>query len=326
MGTQDIQASDFPTKFTAIVEHWSLPVMMLDRHFNFTYANTAYLKSTVKQWEEISGRHVFEVFPDTSDHVEDVYAQFAKTLRGERTVLNTQPYALTHEDGREELRYWQATQEPVWGDDGTVTHLIQYAEDVTMRVRAEQDREVIVREMNHRVKNVMSVIQSVARLSSRGQTSVKEFAANFIDRINAMSRNHDRLFLNDFSGSDLHDILSEELHAMTDLSSQSFDLNGPPVTLSAELAKDASIVIHELATNAAKYGCFSEDTGHLDVSWKQDAEAVTLLWHETGVGPITLSDREGFGTKLIRMLRNIDCNRTAHNDGITIELILRQTR
>lgn len=308
-------------KFSDIASRWSLPLMMLDRDLKFVYANTAYLTSTKSQWADLNGRYVFDAFPDTKDRVAAVHAAFMQCLDGAHTRLDAQPFMLTRDDGTEEQHYWQAVQEPVFGTDGTVTHLVQYAEDVTQRVAAEQARDLITQELNHRVKNVLSVIQSLARLTSRGQTSVAGYAGDFAARIDAMSRNHARLYDNQFTGSHLRSILQDELRAMAAGGDDAaFTLTGNPLQLDANLSRDVSMVVHELATNAAKYGCFSKADGRLSVTWTSDGPVTTLNWVERGVGPVTAPTTTGFGTKLLQSMSTIECNKHYTEDGITVTL------
>lgn len=304
------------------VINWQLPVMILDRGFNFVFANHAYLFATQQTWEAIAGRHVFDVFPDTPERVQHVHSIFAECFEGTTSRLNAQPFNLKHKDGHEGLRYWQATQEPLRDAAGDVRYLVQYTEDVTERVQAQIDKDLIAQELNHRVKNVLSVIQSIARLSSRGQTSVDEFAQEFIERVGAMSRVHSRLYENEFTGTTLRHILIDELETMSAKDTEVFSLVGPEVTLSSSLSKDLSMVVHELATNAAKYGCFSKEEGKLVVTWTHSDNATRIIWRETGCGKIETLSENGFGSTLIRAVKNIDCVRTVITDGLEVSITL----
>ncbi len=308
--------------FIATVETWRLPIMILDRELNFVFANEAYLLSTEQSWENMAGRHVFDVFPDTPERVQHVHSFFEKCLSGTVTTLDAQPFNLKHKDGHEGLRYWQATQEPLRNQDGEVLYLVQYTEDVTERVQAQIERDLVAQELNHRVKNVLSVIQSIARLSSRGQTSVEDFSQEFIQRVGAMSRVHSRLYENEFTGTTLRHILIDELETMSAKDSEVFSLVGPEVALSANLSKDLSMVVHELATNAAKYGCFSKEEGKLVVTWTHSEKTTRIIWRETGSGKIENLSEDGFGSTLIRAVKNIDCDRTIIADGLEVSITL----
>jgi len=308
--------------FVATVKNWTLPIMILDRELNFVFANDAYLTSTERSWKNIAGKHVFDVFPDTPERVHHVHSFFADCLNGAVTTLDAQPFNLKHKDGHEELRYWRATQEPLRGKNGDVLYMVQYTEDVTERVEAQIQKDLIAQELNHRVKNVLSVIQSIARLSSRGQTSVDEFAQEFIQRVGAMSRVHGRLYENEFTGTTLRHILIDELETMSAKDAEVFSLVGPEVMLSANLSKDLSMVIHELATNAAKYGCFSTEAGKLVVTWTHNEKTTRLIWRETGGGKIEKLSEDGFGSTLIRAVKNIDCDRTIIDGGLEVSITL----
>lgn len=309
-------------RFIDAVESWTLPVMVLNTELEFSFANQAYLESTRKSWAELEGRHVFDVFPEHPDRVQQVHHQFQGAVNGSVTQLDAQPFHIVGPDGQEYLHYWQATQEPIKDASGHVTHIVQYVEDVTSRVQAETERDLIAQELNHRVKNVLSVIQSIARLSSRGQTSVEDFTNEFVLRVASMSRAHERLYQNDFSGMLLTDLLNDELGTMSVRNEDNYSLRGPRLELLAETAKDLSMVVHELSTNAAKYGCFSVETGKLDIVWTTTDTQTEIIWKETGVGEVGPMKASGFGSKLLRVVRDIDCVRRPHSDGIEVRITL----
>jgi len=263
--------------FAQVVKDWDLPVMVLDREMVFVYANEAYLKAVNATRDTLIGRHVFEAFPDTPERVEAVFEKFKACLGGERTQLDAQPFALKEKDGTVTEHFWQATQEPLRDAAGNVTHMIQYPEDVTARILLEQERALVAQEYNHRVKNVLGVVQAIARLTARGETSVKAFTDSFVSRIGSMGRVHGRLYNNDFAGASLYDILSDELDMMALRDRKNLTVSGPDMDLKADMAKNLSMVIHELATNAAKHGCFSKPDGHLSVTSSLKGDSLTVL-------------------------------------------------
>lgn len=306
------------------LQGWQLPLMILDQDMQFAYANDAYLKLVHKTWAELCGKQVFDVFADEPHRVEYVFNQFRAALDGGVTRLNAQPYAIERADGTEDLRYWQATQEPIRNAAGEITHMVQYTDDVTQRVQAEAARDLISQELSHRVKNVLGVVQSLIRLSSRGRTSVDAYSRDLLGRIESMSRVHGRLYENDYDGASLRDIFNDELAMMTGAGGERpFTVSGPDVVFPASASKDLSMVIHELATNAAKYGCFSKPGGHLSVTWEREGDVTHINWTETGMGVIAPIEETGFGSRLIGMVKNIDCVRTPGPDGLQIALTVR---
>lgn len=308
--------------FGAIVSRWTLPVMMLDDNFEFVYANQSYLDAVERSWEDLKGKHVFEAFPDEPENVAYVHNKFKRTFEGETTRLSAQPFALITADGIEETRNWQAVQEPIFNAAGDVTHLVQYAEDVTQRVRAEEETKLMAQEMSHRIKNMLAVIQSITRMSSKGHKSLETFLSDFTARLGAIGRSHARLISDGFDRTDIETILSQELEAMSVNDRKTYSFNGIPMQLSEANAKDLSMVIHELATNAAKYGCFSKDDGHLDVSWQRTGETIVLKWRETGMGEMPDIIETGFGSRLISMMQTVKMERIPESDGLSATLTI----
>lgn len=162
---------------------------------------------------------------------------------------------------------------------------------------AEERRRLQFNEMHHRIKNVLTIVHSIAVQTGRSAETVEAFNATFEARLRALSKSHD-LLLNDATDTaDLRAILEAELRPYAD-AGRSLNLNGGAVRLDARAAVGLAIVVHELATNAAKYGAYSAG-GALDVSWTHDAGSVVLRWRESGGPPVTEPKRRGFGSSLV---------------------------
>ena len=198
-----------PSEWTRLLDQSSLPVMILNRDFNFVYANDAYLETVERNREQIIGEYVFDIFPETPDRVESVLDPWRRTLDGETTTLESLPFSVTWQDGSTEERVWQATQDPVRDEDGQIIGLIQRTQDITERYELEQRNKAIGYELSHRVKNIMAVVSSVARITGRNASDVNEFVQSFTARINAMSRTNDLLAKGDWAGLDVETIFKD---------------------------------------------------------------------------------------------------------------------
>lgn len=305
--------------FAEVVFDWALPVMMLDRELRFVFANPAYLATVERDWAEIEGRHVLDAFPETQDREEITAARFRRTLAGHMTSVEAAPYNVRAADGETEVRYWEAVNSPVRDADGRVAYLVQHSRDVTARIEDQRDRSMIAKEITHRTKNVLAVVQSIARMTGRGDQSKADFIEDFNARLATMSRAHTRLYDNEFHGIDLAELMKDEISCMA--LSRDWELSGTPVRISGKSARDLAMILHELATNAAKHGCFAKENGRLMVSWDEDGDGrLIVVWQESGVGPVELPDETGFGTKLLRMIPTIECHRTGTDDGIRVTL------
>jgi len=170
--------------------------------------------------------------------------------------------------------------------------------EVTARRAATERQALLAREVDHRAKNALAVVQSVVRLTKAA--SVKEYARAVEGRVAALARAHTLLSSDRWQGTDLRAIVEEELAAHRD--GAQVVILGQSLRLRPEAVQPLSMVLHELATNAVKYGALSQAGGRLDVSWRQDGavEPVRLRWRERGGPPIAASpERRGFGTLLI---------------------------
>jgi two-component system CheB/CheR fusion protein len=175
--------------------------------------------------------------------------------------------------------------------------------DVSDMVHAEERQRLLVAELNHRVKNILAVIASMAAQMARRCTSVPEFAEGFIGRIHGLAKTHDILSAKEWSDVDLGELLQAELDAFVLESSRS-TLRGPAVGLRPRVATTLGIVIHELATNAVKYGAFANRGGELSIEWsfedQEHGRALVLRWTEAGGPPVQPPERTGLGSELIK--------------------------
>ncbi|MGX7707400.1 sensor histidine kinase [Methylobacterium sp. Gmos1] len=172
------------------------------------------------------------------------------------------------------------------------------------RRAADARQELLIHELNHRVKNTLATVQSMARQTARSAASLADFTGSFEARLLAMSQTHNVLTANHWEGAGLRGILSAELEPYAGGRADRIRLEGPPVSLTPAVALPLGMAIHELATNAAKYGALSVGTGQVAVEWRLDpqagAETLSLSWRESGGPPVAPPTRTGFGTRLIR--------------------------
>lgn len=163
--------------------------------------------------------------------------------------------------------------------------------------RAEETERLLIREVDHRAKNVLAVVQSLAQLTPF--ENKEQYVQALSGRIGSLARAHSLLSTTRWTGVDLHDLLRLELDPYGGESEQAA-IAGPPVLIDAQAAQSLALVIHELATNASKYGALARPEGRLDISWAWGPDgALTLVWRETAGAPIAPPARRGFGSTLI---------------------------
>jgi PAS domain S-box-containing protein len=251
---------------------------------------------------EVLGKTVSEALPEvTSQGFVDLLDRVFET--GQAISRTAERVLLQRSDKDVEERYLDFVYQPIKNDDGDVTHIFVQGSDVTLRVRAENHQRLLVNELNHRVKNTLASVQSIAMQTLRGASSVEEASSAISARILALSAAHNILTNENWDGADLAVIVTSSLDAFDGSGGKRFRIHGPHVRLGPRAALSMSLALHELATNAVKYGALSNEAGFVAIDWsvvrKTSGSAFTLTWRETGGPPAPVSDRRGFGSRLI---------------------------
>ncbi|MBM6580752.1 PAS domain S-box protein [Microvirga sp. BT689] len=194
----------------------------------------------------------------------------------------------------------ELTPKPAGGVD---VRAMGVAFDITERKLWEERQRLLINELNHRVKNTLATVQSIAMQSFRdtGETSGSSFTA-FQNRLFALARAHDILTRDNWEGAELREIVGEVVEPYCRQSGGRCDIDGPRVRLTPSMALALSMAVHELATNAAKYGSLSVSAGQVSISWTimpGEPRHLALVWQEQGGPLVAPPARRGFGTRLI---------------------------
>lgn len=183
------------------------------------------------------------------------------------------------------------------------TYVAVALRDATEHNRIEQDHELVARELNHRVKNVIAVINSLVTLSSKGAEDVGAFTRSLQDRLNALGATHDLVQNAGGESASFSDLLQTELAQYRGRGGANLGIAGPQVIIGRSAALALALAFHELATNSAKYGALSSPTGRVDLAWDKVQEGdkawLSIGWRESGGPPVSPPKRRGFGTTLI---------------------------
>ena len=192
---------------------------------------------------------------------------------------------------------------PLRDQSGKIVGAVSAGLDITGRKRTEEHRLLLLNELNHRVKNTLATVQSIAVQSfrrARTDTSGREM---FQSRLLALSRAHDVLTNESWEGANLSDIAAQAIVPYRDADPTRFAVSGPSVWLSAKMALSISMALHELATNAVKYGALSNEKGRVSITWRTlkepDGRRLRLEWSEKDGPPVVPPRRKGFGSRLI---------------------------
>lgn len=186
---------------------------------------------------------------------------------------------------------------------GRAERLVGTIQDVTAHwvafmalKKSEARQRILINELNHRVKNTLAKVLSIATLSARKSESLEGFSKGFRARLMSLSATHDLLTREVWEGTDIRNVLDAEL---APFDRDQYRLTGPALWLQAETVLNLGLIIHELATNAAKYGGLSQTGGCIDIRWTVDAGLMLLSWRETGGPPVQEPTHRGFGSRLV---------------------------
>ncbi|MFN0219182.1 MAG: PAS domain S-box protein [Hyphomicrobium sp.] len=185
-------------------------------------------------------------------------------------------------------------------DADTPLYAILVIEDITLRRAAIEHQKFLMRELSHRTKNLLAVIQSIARQTGMNSASTEDFNKRFMPRLAALASSHDLLVNEEWSGVRLDELVREQLKPfLGDDGETRLILKGPQLVVTPTTAQALGLALHELATNAAKYGALSKPGGSLHVGWSFDPNAgdsaFRLTWTERGGPAVAPPDRRGFG-------------------------------
>jgi two-component sensor histidine kinase len=199
-------------------------------------------------------------------------------------------------DGGEE-RWIESEWHTEIGTDGNPLRVFAANLDVTERKQAEEHKKLLMAEVNHRSKNLLAVVQAIVHQTAR-RADPATFAANLSDRLQGLSACQDLLIKSDWNGVEMHELVQAQLSHFCDLIGTRILIAGPPARLTAAAAQAIGMALHELATNAAKYGALSNSEGQIRIHWEispGDGPLLTLQWIEEGGAKVSNPTRKGFG-------------------------------
>lgn len=302
-------------------------LMVLDRDLRYVMASDMYLQTVGRSLPELLGRPLFDVFPEVEDRRRPLEQSMRRALAGEANSIERLAYSIPDPNDRTRTTeaWWRCRHNPLFGPDGSIGHVVQITENVTELVRAEEQKNAIAHELQHRVANLLSLVQVIARRTAGTADTLPAFLERFDARMQSMARTHSYLIGTNWDRMALGEVIARQLqHGHDDLAAQ-MTIGGPEVMLGASEAQMMSMAIHELTTNSLKYGALKDATGRLDVSWSSEAgRGFTFRWMESGTGPAKPAQRSGFGSMILDMIVPAQLggtsSRTFGPDGLHYEI------
>lgn len=293
--TQDLQRKA-ASEFRALADNIHQFAWMTDATGWIYWYNQRWFDYTGTTLEEMQGWGWQKVHHP--DHVERVVEKFSRAIEKGEPWEDTFP--IRSKDG--EYRWFLSRALPIRDEGGQVVRWFGTNTDITERLQAEEQRTLLINELNHRVKNTLATVQSLAMQTLRGSAYAPATQALFNSRLAALSRAHDILTLENWQGARLRQVVDQ---ALAPFRTERIDVGGPDSRVTPKQALALSIALHELATNAAKYGALSTDAGRIALAWSEEGGVLHMNWRESGGPPVTPPQQTGFGTRLIeRSLAN----------------------
>jgi PAS domain S-box-containing protein len=297
--------------FESIFIDGPVPAIVLDRDLHFVAINDAHLAMTGKVREEVIGRYVFDVFPESPERVETLKETFRRTLAGERVTFEEIPY-LIELNGKPVEHFFTARPAPLRGPSGGIDHLVQYSENVTDRVRLREMNEAVMGELKHRIGNLFTVVGSIARQVARKAEDVPDFLKRFNAQLSGFLNVQKGLIADAEGNRRLRDVVDEHLSLYSTIARDRIGADGPDISLTAPEAKAMSMVIHELSTNSLKYGSIRNPEGRLSVTWDRSAPGeCRLVWTEDRTATTPQEGVTGQGTHLLTAILPVRLNGSA---------------
>ena len=285
------------------------PLLVLDGELRVESANPAFEEAFNLRPEDTLGRLVFDLDTGAWDILE--LRELLLDILPKNSGFSDYPIS-HHFEGRG-MRHLLLNACRLVRRDDRPGQILLAIEDITARVEAQDLREVLIHELSHRVKNTLATVQAIASHSARQANSLEAFMVSFSGRLQALSRAHDLLVETGWTGSEVGVLARRTLDPYG--VGERVTLDGQEVTLRPQAGVAMVMILHELATNAAKYGALSGAEGHVSVTWRRaegvDGEQVHVDWTETAGPRVEEPSRRGFGTVLVERLATNDLHGSA---------------
>lgn len=279
-------------RLRATYESASVGIAEVDRDGRFLRVNDCFCHLLGRDKADLLGRPLF-AFVGPED-VDEVRALFERQMRGELPHVH---YEKRYVRGDGSVLWAEVSATTVDDEQGRPQYGIRILRDVTERKQAQDRQLTMLHELDHRVRNTLAIVQSVATHTLRQAHVDQAVIESLAGRLLALADAHAILSEGSWRGGDLATVVERTLAAHDRI-----DRHGPPVPLASAQVVTASLVLHELASNAAKYGSLSNATGRVDLAWRFDEGALDLTWREHGGPPVRPPDRRGLGSRLIERL------------------------
>jgi PAS domain S-box-containing protein len=277
-----------------MADHAPVMIWMSDEKGNCTFLSRSWYEFTgMENGDGLGKGWLMAIHPGDRERRQHLLASHAA-----RDSVELE-YRLLNAEG--EYRWVLEKVTPRHGDDHAPLGYIGTILDITERKLSEDHIRFLMREVNHRAKNLLAVVRAIARQTA-ALTEASAFTPRFDERLSGLTASYDLLVHNRWQGVDISDLAKAQLAHFADLIGERISLQGEPFRLSASAAQNLGLALNELSTNAAKYGALSTLSGRLEIGWHVDETAdpqhFVLTWHESGGPMVSPPKRRGLGHRL----------------------------
>jgi PAS domain S-box-containing protein len=270
-------------------------------NYVFELVNEAYYQLVGRR--EIIGKPLLEALPEIADQGFDKLLDKVYETQEPFVGLGISVYLQRDPAKEPEQRFVDFVFQPIRDAHGQVTGIFAEGSDVTERVRSEEHQRLLLNELNHRVKNTLATVQSIASQTLRTADSTQAAREAIESRLFALSRAHDVLTRENWDGAWISEVAAQAILPFQTAGQTRIHCHGEEVRLPPSVALALAMALQELATNAVKYGALSNEAGHVEITWQVDrtreAPHLLLRWQERGGPPVSPPLRRGFGTRLV---------------------------
>ena len=294
-----LRALEQEQRLAATYEHAAIGISEVAPDGRFLRVNEAICAITGFSREHLLTRMLFtHTHPDDADSDRE---GFRKQVAGQLEFYSMEKRFI-RKDGR--VIWLSVRSSSVRADDGHLLYVVRVVQDITERKAAERRQKLLMDELNHRVKNTLATVQSLASQTARGAATPAAFRESFEGRLIALSKAHDQLTMHHWENADLRELLSGSLAPYTGARLDRVVLRGEDIVLRPRAVLTLAMAFHELATNAAKYGALSVPGGRVEIRWqpaRDDAgrPQLRIEWIEQDGPPVVAPQKRGFGSTLI---------------------------
>ena len=243
--------------------------------------------------EEMIGEFKNKVVPD--DRVGELQKHLNIILAGESSRIDT-----VRRDRNGRMIDVSLDMAPIRDADGQIVAMSSIIHDITDRKSTEKHQRFLMRELTHRSKNLLAIVQSMARQTARSAASLKDFETEYMQRLQGLAASHDLLVNQNWAGAPLNELIRRQVESFVEANRANLAISGPDLMISAKAAQAIGLALHELATNSMKYGALSTSKGKVSIDWEfhqtgDEPQRIRLKWEEHDGPPVKPPTRKGFG-------------------------------